>query len=282
MADEPNREVIDQLTDKNAPKPAPIDLKAPVKQVIDGKEVTKTLEEWLALANKGVGADQKFQEAAEARAVAAAVDALHNPSTTPEQKADAQKVIFKRAGMTDDAINRAIYGEQQDPTAEAKPVPNNVEPRLEAREHQLNEMYELQLDQAVENLVNGDSDFRVYLQSEFGPVPEGRKAEFAKVLRDKAMESMRLRATGGEKFSARWIGPAVANAKAEALKYAQQVIGAPSLGRAPETMLGSDVASLAKDPKVPARGTRDLNEYQKYVTGVLVKEALDSNYFARR
>lgn len=293
MADEPkteqtpNREVIDNLTAKDpAAKPATLDLKAPVKQVIDGKEVVKPLEEWLALANKGVGAEAKFQEAAVAREVDQAVLTLHNPQASEDQKIAAQKVILKRGGLADDAINQAIFGENP-PTKDTTVTDPNVSKmgaRLDAREHQLNELYEQQLEGAVEQVLSNDPDLSVYYKAGGeAPIPEGRRAEFAKVLKDEALEAMRVRAATGEKFSPKWIAGAVQGSKAKALKYAQQVIGAPQpLGRSPETMFGSDVAALVKEPKLPPRGTKGQQPFLDYIKGDMLKTVLDAGFTPTR
>lgn len=266
-----DQSVIDALTDQNTNKSATPpatgtpDLNAPHTMVVNGKQVTKPLNEWLADASKADGAQALFDAAADARKVAQAVDTI-NESKDPNEVKEAQRFLFKRSGLADDVVNQLLaeHGTSSTPEEETiveDPRLAKLEARLSHYESLTEKSFEDRLNEQAEQTVTQNPELAVYLGTKDDPAPPGRQEQLVTVLRQHSVKLMNQRLAAGEKFAPNWIPEAAKAAVAEAKKFAERVIGAPSIGRAAETMLGPEIRQiLMKDPEPlkPGMSKRDI------------------------
>lgn len=281
-----NNPVVDALTspstkapESKTPEVKGLDMGATYTQTVNGQPVTKTVAEWMADANKGLGADAKLQQAADAQKVAAAFDTVNNPQADPAKVKEAQAFLYRRAGLSEAQIAQAMT----DDTPTNPNQPNPLEGRLKALEakvdHTTNmqgQTFEQHLQSEVEAAITREPQLSVYLQATEGrAAPAGRRNMLAQVLTQRATDLMRQRRSAGEAFSPAWIADAVSKSVAQTREYAEQVIGAPSAlgGRASETMLGANAAELlSQDHKAPASASKA--DVKKWITGSLLQAAL--------
>lgn len=283
----------------------------PLTLTIKGKPVTKPLSAWLKLASKweGLGGDSLVQTAAAARRLDRALKILGDPSSPLDVRLDANREVWTRMGLSEaaqaEAAQRLISAyhqmeeenmagtdteesrRQEDQESmdmeESGPSDNlnleSIRRQQENSQRVLSSILKEHFDTIVRDAVDSSPRTRVYwekIKAAHTPEVLSRiKGEYQGLLAAEIYRRADLRRREGGHFSLSIFRDVLPEAEEAALSQLGPILGALSLGRAPDTTASvrtSRITALKEPP--PGASSLEKSQFMEDYARALIEQGL--------